>query len=122
MEPRARWRKRTLGSLIGIWLLLGLPVAAIAGTVSLTWDSNTEPDLAGYKVHIGTSSGTYTQTVDVGHFNSYTDSSLSTGNIYVFAVTAYDIFGNEKSRLRSPVASPQSPATNHQSLITSYQF
>ena len=112
MKPRARWRKRTLGSLIGIWLLLGFPVAAIAGTVSITWDPNTEPDLAGYKVHIGTSSGTYTQTVDVGHFTGYTDSSLSTGNIYVFAVTAYDIFGNESgysNEVSTTIPSPTPP-------------
>ena len=94
MKPRARWRIRTLGSLIGIWLLLGLPAAA-TGSVSLSWDQNTEPDMAGYKVHIGNSSQTYSQTIDVGHVTTYTTSALSEGETYFFAVTAYDIFANE---------------------------
>jgi hypothetical protein len=33
--------------------------------VTLAWDANTEPDLAGYKVHYGTASGSYTTSVDV---------------------------------------------------------
>ena len=61
------WRATTLGSLVGIAVLLGIPVLAAAESVTIAWDANPEQDLAGYKVHIGTKPGTYTQTIDVGH-------------------------------------------------------
>ncbi len=57
--PRPAWRVRILMGLIGIGLLFGLPVVAIADSVSLSWDPNTEPDLGGYKLYMGTSSGSY---------------------------------------------------------------
>jgi PKD repeat protein len=63
--------------------------------MSLHWDSNSEADLAGYKVYIGTSSQQYSQTIDVGNVTSYTASELSDGDTYFFAVSAYDIFANE---------------------------
>ncbi|MFQ5903494.1 MAG: hypothetical protein ACE5JO_07380, partial [Candidatus Binatia bacterium] len=45
---------RFFAGLIGAGLVLGLPVVVIANSVSLSWDRNPEEDLAGYKVHIGT--------------------------------------------------------------------
>ncbi len=89
------WRVRTLGILIGLLLLLGVPMAAQADSVSLTWDPNTEPDLAGYKLYMGTSPGSYSQIFDVGHVTSYTVSNLVAGDTYYFALTAYDIYANE---------------------------
>ena len=62
-----RGLRRILWALIAVGLLLWLsPVTVIAGSLSLAWDPNTEEDLAGYKVYIGTSSGTHSQTIDVG--------------------------------------------------------
>jgi len=89
------WRVRTLGILVGLLLLLGVPMAAQADSVSLTWNPNTEPDLAGYKLHMGTSPGSYSQIIDVGHVTSYTVSSLVPGDTYYFSLTAYDIYANE---------------------------
>ena len=43
--------------LISVW--------ARAEQVTLAWDANTESDLAGYRVHYGTASGSYTTSVDV---------------------------------------------------------
>ncbi len=82
------WRVRTLGILIGLLLLLGVPMVAQADSVSLTWNPNTEPDLAGYKLYMGTSPGSYSQIFDVGHVTSYTVSSLVAGDTYYFALTA----------------------------------
>ncbi len=88
-------RVRTLGVLIGLSLLLSFPMTAQADSVSLAWDSNTEPDLGGYKLYMGTSPGSYSQIFDVGHVTSYTVSNLLAGDTYYFALTAYDIYANE---------------------------
>ncbi len=63
--------------------------------IKLAWDPNTEPDIAGYKVHYGTVSRNYTHRIDVGNHQSATISDLEFGTTYYFAVTAYDIQENE---------------------------
>jgi len=69
---------------------------AFSGDVSLEWDPNIEPYLAGYKMYYGNSSSSnYTCTVDVGNRTTCTISGLEEGNTYYFAATAYDLFGNE---------------------------
>lgn len=95
MKPGRGWRATTLGSLVGIGLLLGMPLLAAADSVTLTWQRNTEADLAGYKIHIGSSPRAYTQTIDVGHVTTFGVSGLSPGQTYFFSITAYDIFANE---------------------------
>ena len=84
--------------------LLLLPVLLIALTlapnvysaqVTLAWDPNQEPDVAGYKVHYGRYSRTYQQTVDVKEFTSCTISGLKEGKTFFFAVTAYDTHNNQ---------------------------
>ncbi len=89
-------RARLLWSLIGIWLLLSLfPVAAAAQSVTLVWDSNTEPDLAGYYVYVWNWNRKLESKTDVRNVTTYTVSKLKPGKAYFFAVTAYDIFANE---------------------------
>jgi len=69
--------------------------------VTLSWDApttNTDgtslTDLAGYKVYYGAASRSYSQVIDVSNTNTYTFANLSDGTFY-FAVTAYDMSGNE---------------------------
>ena len=61
----------------------------------LAWDPNAEVGLAGYKVHYGISSENYNTTIDVGNQTTYNISELVSSGTYYFAVTAYDISGNE---------------------------
>jgi fibronectin type 3 domain-containing protein len=63
--------------------------------VTLAWNANTESDLAGYKLHYGTVSGNYAQTVDVGKQTQYTLGELSEGATYYLALTAYSTSGLE---------------------------
>ena len=66
--------------------------------MTLTWAANGEPDLAGYKVYVGTASGTYSfpgSAFLIGNVRSYTVSNLPKGQTYFFAVSAYDSAGNE---------------------------
>ena len=74
-----------------------LPVDSMAGEVTLEWDLNSEPDVAGYIMYWGTTSRSYSDSVDVGNQNSYTVSGLEDGRTYYFTVTAYDGVGNESA-------------------------
>jgi hypothetical protein len=65
------------------------------GSISLAWDPNTESDLAGYKLHIGTASRVYSQSINVGKVTTYTLSNLTKGNTYFVVATAYDTSNNE---------------------------
>jgi len=65
----------------------------------LSWDANSGPDLAGYKIYQATTSGTYgapiaTLTMDL---TIYAVSGLQTGTTYFFVVTAYNSDGAESS-------------------------
>ncbi len=69
-------------------------VAATATAVraaTASWDPNTEPDLAGYKLSYGTQPGVYTVVLDVGNVTTYT-LNLPAGLYYV-VVQAYNTAG-----------------------------
>jgi hypothetical protein len=72
------------------------PSGAGTGTVTVMWSANSEPDLKGYRVYVGTSSGARSQAFDVGNVTS-TRLTLPLGSTYFFVVTAYDKSGNESS-------------------------
>jgi hypothetical protein len=78
---------------IPVSLTLSQPTTT--GSVGLSWAANTEPDLTGYKVYIGTQSGLYNPPTTVGATNSYTATSLTSGKTYYFCVSAFDSAGNE---------------------------
>src|SRR3989304_5988479 len=100
---RLRW---ILPGLIAVaiffFIFSGMTNTANAGDAVLTWDpptTNTDgtplTDLAGYKVHYGTTSGNYTTVIDVGNVTTYTITNLTNNVTYYFATTAYDSSGNE---------------------------
>ncbi len=62
---------------------------------TLTWEANTEPDLSGYRLYYGTSSGNYDKNVDVGNETMHSLSGLKSGQIYYISVRSYDSSGNE---------------------------
>ncbi len=68
-------------------------------SATLTWNANTEADLAGYKVYRGTSPGTYGAPIAMlqGNVTSYVATGLQIGTSYYFVVTAYDTAGNESA-------------------------
>ena len=81
---------------------------ALAGSATISWNANTESDLAGYKIYYGTASRTgtdpktcglcgYSTSLNVGNVRTYTFSSLTNGQTYYFSVTAYDTSNNESS-------------------------
>ncbi len=77
---------------------------AFSGFAILSWDAPTTnadgtplTDLAGYRIHYGTSSGNYSQNINVGNVSTYTLDNLPEGFSYYFATTAYDATGNESA-------------------------
>ena len=93
------WKVRTLQAIM-LLLLTTASTPALAGSVNLSWNPNTESDLAGYRIYYGTLPSTYTQVVDVGLTSipstpEYTVDNLTQGIDYYLTVTAYDISGNE---------------------------
>ena len=76
--------------------LLYMPVFS-QGSVNVSWDSNSENDLAGYRIYYGTLSRNYDQLVDAGNRITYQINGLSQETRYYFTVTAYDTAGNESA-------------------------
>jgi hypothetical protein len=73
------------------------PGKALAADITLAWDLNGEPDLAGYKLYLGNQSRNYTQVIDLGRTTQYTLRNLLDGTIYYFTLTAYNLKGLESS-------------------------
>lgn len=69
---------------------------AHAETVTLSWDANSEPDIAGYRIHYGTAADPYKMTVEVGEPTAAI-TNLERGLTYTFAVTAYNTSGAESA-------------------------
>jgi predicted small lipoprotein YifL len=70
----------------------GLSVVAGAGTMNLSWDTNTESDLAGYLVLRGEAPGDTLQPLTAAPIagTSYEDKTVTPGVRYVYAIVAVD--------------------------------
>jgi len=92
-----------------VLVVLCFAVPAAARSVVIGWDANTEPDLAGYVVHYGTTSGHYSVTIDVGN---RTDFALALDEVttYYVAVEAYNTNGDH-SDLSSEITIPADYST-----------
>ncbi|MBT8351852.1 MAG: fibronectin type III domain-containing protein, partial [Deltaproteobacteria bacterium] len=82
--------------LFSIFTLLAIfnifsPGIALAVDVKLQWDSNNQA--AGYKLPYGIESRAYDFMIDVGSSLKYTVPDLNDSQLYYFAVTAYNEFG-----------------------------
>ena len=103
---------RSLSGSIGIAVALFLilfPSLACAVHVTLAWDDNNDPNVAGYIIYYGWQSRSYHYDVDVGDHKSVTISGLAENVRYYFAVTAYDAEGNE-SAFSQEIAYSSSPS------------
>src|SRR5688500_6973286 len=67
--------------------------SAFADVINLAWDANAEPNIAGYRVSYGTSSGNLPNTLDVGNQTSARVAGLTGGQRYYFVVRAYNTSG-----------------------------
>lgn len=107
---------RTLAvTFCALFFWCALAATSIAGTQSVTviWDANPEPDVAGYRLFYGRESGVYTNQVDVPGPMAVA-SDLSEGETYYFAVLAYNNEGLE-SELSTEIS--YSPGTQTGGLV-----
>lgn len=84
-------------SLVGLASVLAQGTLLYGGRATINWNANVESDLAGYRVYHGTTSGVYTQMVDVGNVMTYQWDGLTPGFTHYFVVTAYDTSSNESA-------------------------
>jgi hypothetical protein len=85
------WSRRVLSGsfLSGVLVVLMQLPAFAAGSVTLAWDSSTDPTVTGYNVYYGGASGTYTNEICAGNATNATISGLVPGATYYFAATTY---------------------------------
>ena len=104
---------------VGVFLTLFIPfaLASSAGaqnSASLSWEANPEPDIAGYVLYLGTSSGAmsgvYPMIQDVGNSNGHVFSGLSSGTVYYCAVQAYNTAGQVSALSQEISFTPGVPA------------
>jgi hypothetical protein len=88
----------------------GLTATRGDGQIVLDWANNSEPDLAGYNVYRGpTSGGTYSKVNNSSLLttSAYTDAGLVNGTPYFYVVTAVDLSNNESATSSEASATPQ---------------
>jgi hypothetical protein len=68
---------------------------AKAGSLLISWDPVNDSRVAGYKVKYGTTSKSYTNSVNAGLSTNQTLQNLTDGASYYFVVVAYDASGVE---------------------------
>src|SRR5438309_32207 len=89
------FRRTALICILTVFAVASGTVANATQSVSLAWEPSAGSDVIGYRLEVGTASGTYTESVDVQNVTAATVSSLADGTTYYFAVTAYNNTNSE---------------------------
>jgi hypothetical protein len=95
-------KKTILGAII---LLLFAPSAGFAASLLVSWNANSESDIAGYKVYCGTQSGVYSAPMDAGNATSFQLTNAQPGSTYYIALTAYNT-ANVESPYSAEIVAP----------------
>ncbi len=87
----------------------GLAATSQNAQVTLDWNDNVEPDLAGYSVYRSTNQGgPYTKiNPALVSPSAYTDTGLTNGTTYYYVVTAEDTAGGQSGNSNETSATPQ---------------
>ena len=88
MRPRVNTRLRGVTYALAFLLTMSARSAA-AETLTLMWNPSTDSSVAGYLVYVGTQSGNYSTTYDVGNTTTFAYPNATAGQAYYFAVAAY---------------------------------
>lgn len=108
--------KRVLAITVMAWFVSIAHVAA-QETITVAWDRNPEPDIAGYTLYAGTSPGAYTSSQWVGNVTQRT-MTIPPGTYY-FVVRAVNIYGMESPpsvEVSARIAVAPAPTPNWQAV------
>jgi hypothetical protein len=75
----------------------GLRAIGATSSIELTWERNTEADLAGYRIYRSVGDGPFEKVGDAA-VPAYSDRAVEAGKPYRYRVTAVDASGNESER------------------------
>jgi hypothetical protein len=105
-DKKPSLKVQIIGILIVVLLVLFCNSAKGQQDITLGWNPETNPDVAGYILHYGDSSGNYNINFDAGTNTIVTVPNLAlTANLY-FAVTSYDTNGVESAPSTEVYLSP----------------
>ncbi len=76
----------------------GLRVTAAPNTIELSWDPDTDTDLAGYRIYRSTDGGPFERIAEISTLPTYSDKAVERGKTYRYEITAFDQAGNESAR------------------------
>ncbi len=76
---------------------VGLRAIPAPGSIELSWEGNSEPDLAGYHVYRAPPGGSW-ENIAAANLPGFSDRGVEKGKTYRYAVTAVDRSGNESPR------------------------
>ncbi|HEX2520816.1 MAG TPA: fibronectin type III domain-containing protein [Terriglobia bacterium] len=95
-----------------LMIAFALTENALAGSLGVSWDPVQDNRIAGYRLKYGTSSRSYTQSIDLGNVTSHSFANVPEGSTYYFVVTAYDVNGVEglpSTEVSGTVLDPNAP-------------
>jgi len=75
----------------------GISALAAPASIELSWDQNTEPDLAGYIIYRADGEKPFAPLAKCAT-PAYSDQQVQPGQLYRYAVSAFDQAGNESNR------------------------
>jgi len=76
----------------------GVRATPSPSTIEVSWDPDTDPDLAGYRVYRAEAGGMFVKIADTSTIPTYSDHAVENGKTYRYAITAVDQLGNESAR------------------------
>ena len=101
------------GFIIAALLILFSFQPGLSSQVTIAWDPNPQPEVEGYKLYHGATSGQYSGASDIGDQTSATLSGLQAGITYFIAATAYDVYGNQSNYSEEVSFTVPSGGQNH---------
>ena len=76
----------------------GLRATPSSNSIELSWESDTEADLAGYRIYRSIDGGAFEKIADLSTLPTYSDHAVEHGKTYRYTITAFDQAGNESAR------------------------
>ena len=93
----SRFEKLSLPAVLVFLFINAVAARGATSSVSLEWNPSTDSAVIGYNVYYGGSSGVYTNVISTDNITNAVISGLIEGDTYYFAVTAYDVYGDESA-------------------------